>query len=64
MDSGASNHMTVDSNNIQQKTNYNGLEKLVIDNGTSLSIHSTGSSILKLKHSNLYLTNMLHVPCI
>ena len=43
-DSGASFHVTGDSQNIKQFTHFDGPEQIFIGNGEGLSISNTGSS--------------------
>ncbi|XP_062118834.1 uncharacterized protein LOC133832512 [Humulus lupulus] len=44
LDNGASNHVTSGSSNLLQKSNYKGKEKLVIGDGSHLSIENIGSN--------------------
>nr|KYP45672.1 hypothetical protein KK1_032786 [Cajanus cajan] len=66
-DSGASNHVTNVSHNIQQYTPFEGPDQIVIGNGQGLPINSSGvthfSSPLK-PHISLTLHNLLYVPTI
>lgn len=45
-DSGASSHVTADSKNILQGTEYNGPEQLHMGNGTSLLLIRLGIHLL------------------
>nr|KYP50409.1 Calcium-transporting ATPase 9, plasma membrane-type [Cajanus cajan] len=64
-DSGASNHVTNMSQNIQQFTPFEGPNQITIGNGQGLPINSSGvttfSSPLK-PHISLTLNNLLYVP--
>lgn len=42
IDSGASNHITSNPQNLMSKTEYNGQEVVHVGNGTDLHIHSIG----------------------
>ena len=64
MDSGASNHVIPDPTNFGQKYDYNGGEKLVIENGQGLNISHTGLSNISLPTGHITLKSMLHVPSI
>lgn len=62
-DSGASNHLTPDAQNLMTKSEYNGQEMVYVGNDTGLTINSFGQSFLKDSQSNsLILQNLLHVP--
>ncbi|KAF7834838.1 Retrovirus-related Pol polyprotein from transposon TNT 1-94 [Senna tora] len=64
-DSGASNHVTNTSINLQLQQQYDGGEKVYIGNGHGLSIPNIGESyILANKDAILLLKNLLHVPSI
>ena len=66
-DSGASFHVTGESQNIQQLSPFEGPDQIYIGNGQGLPIHSTGSSTfispINSKVS-LSLNQLLHVPTI
>ena len=61
-DSDATNHITVDSNNLAQRTESNGGENLIVGNGQGLPIQNTGSSSFKTSSGIIHLDNILHVP--
>ncbi|KAL5836898.1 hypothetical protein ACOSQ3_014067 [Xanthoceras sorbifolium] len=66
-DSGATNHVTSDLNNLSLSSKYKGTDKLAVGNGNQLSILNVGKSTC-LSHSNpvkhTALNQMLHVPSI
>ena len=62
-DSGATNHVTVEMNNLSLKKPYEGHEKLMIGNGKSLDITHIGHSYLPIPYAkSLHLKNILGVP--
>ena len=61
-DSGATHHVTNDSQAMVDPALYQGTEQLQIRNGSGLFIHSTGSSSLPSRSHSLKLQNILHVP--
>ena len=66
-DSGASNHITSDAQNISQRSDYTGNDKLIVGNGAKLNISHVGSSIISshtIPQTPLFLNNILHVPSI
>lgn len=60
LDRGATHHVTSDLNNI--KSDYKGMNKLVVGNDTSLPILHIGNYHLNIKQDNMLLNNILHVP--
>ncbi|PON69507.1 hypothetical protein TorRG33x02_259330 [Trema orientale] len=66
LDSGATNHVTADLNNLYVKSDYKGKEKFLVENGFKLSISHIGSNTFNTlnQSSSLLLKNILHVPCI
>ena len=64
MDSGATNHVTADAQNLLTKADYKGKDKLTVGNGSKLTISHIGSSVISHCHTRkpLYLNNILHVP--
>jgi hypothetical protein len=62
IDSGATNHVTSDINNLSSFFAYTGPDKLQIGNGFGLSISHIGSQTFKIAHHSIKLTNVLHVP--
>ena len=63
-DSGASFHVTGDSQNIQHLNHFEGPDHIYIDNGEGLQVLGSGSSCLQNSKFPLYLNNLLHVPYI
>nr|KYP47652.1 Retrovirus-related Pol polyprotein from transposon TNT 1-94 [Cajanus cajan]KYP75240.1 Retrovirus-related Pol polyprotein from transposon TNT 1-94 [Cajanus cajan] len=64
-DSGASNHVTNMSHNIQQFTPFEGPDQIIIRNGQGLPINSSGVAAFPspLKpHISLTLNNLIYVP--
>lgn len=57
-DSGATNHVTSDSNNLINKSEFNGPDKLILENGQGLSIANTGSSIIHTESGKVILDKM------
>ncbi|KAL5766826.1 hypothetical protein ACOSP7_017443 [Xanthoceras sorbifolium] len=67
IDSGATNHITADLNNLSLKNEYKGNEKLAVGNGNLLPISHFGCSYISSNTSAskpLCLNNILHVPTI
>uniref|UniRef100_A0A803NKH8 GAG-pre-integrase domain-containing protein n=1 Tax=Cannabis sativa TaxID=3483 RepID=A0A803NKH8_CANSA len=64
LDSGATHHMTNDPDQLNSVNDYKGKAKVVVGNGSSLSIHHIGSSSVGTKFPNhsLVLQDILHVP--
>ena len=65
LDSGATNHYTLDLFNLSNKTDFHGSDNIYMVNGESLAISHIGSSSFSTICSNkpcLQLINMLHVP--
>uniref|UniRef100_A0A803QD97 Retrovirus-related Pol polyprotein from transposon TNT 1-94-like beta-barrel domain-containing protein n=1 Tax=Cannabis sativa TaxID=3483 RepID=A0A803QD97_CANSA len=61
--SGASNHVTSEAANLNQKTKYNGKDSLTVGDGSKLLIKHTGSGFMSTNNSSpLILKEMLHVP--
>lgn len=65
-DSGATNYVTFDLNNLNIGSKYKGAERVQMRNGAGLIISNFGSSTLTTldKHSShsFLLNNLLHVP--
>lgn len=61
-DSGATNHVTNDLQNLREVTQHTGKNKLFMGNGMSVPVDNVGSS--SFVHSNrvFHLKNVLHVP--
>lgn len=62
LDSGATNHVRNDLNNLSSFFNYDGNDMLQIGNGAGLPIRHIGSSKLSFSHHSISLTKILHVP--
>lgn len=60
-DTGATNHVTPDINNLSIHSNYVGNDNFAIGNGKKLSISHTGSSQYLSDGSIVSLHNILHV---
>ena len=61
-DSGATNHITNDSGNLQFKIKYHGTGSLTVGDGTKLAIAHVGNINVSLDQMPLKLKNILHVP--
>ncbi|KAF7810391.1 Retrovirus-related Pol polyprotein from transposon TNT 1-94 [Senna tora] len=62
-DSGATNHVTADGNNLMTSSEYMGLEQLHMGNGAGLAISSIGHAFVKTSShpsSSLSLNQLLH----
>ena len=62
LDSGTSHHVTADLNNLSLHSPYNGIDDVMIGNGTGLSITHTGSTTLSSQQSTFTLFDLLCVP--
>ena len=62
MDSGVTNHVTTDAQNLTIRTDYKGKDKLTVGNGSKLSISHIGSFVILSNPKPFYLHNILHVP--
>lgn len=64
LDSGATNHITSELNNLSIHNDYTGAEKLTVGNGSKLPILHIWNTTLKLENpkTQLNLRNILHVP--
>lgn len=57
--------MTINVNNLNQATTYNGNDKIIIGNGEGLIVKHIGSSIIPTSsHHSFIVHNVLHVPII
>ncbi|KAF7814697.1 Retrovirus-related Pol polyprotein from transposon TNT 1-94 [Senna tora] len=61
-DSGASNHLTNDSTNLQHKHPYDGTEKVYVGNGQGMSISHIGEASIVTKNKPLTLKQLIHAP--
>ncbi|PKU60283.1 Retrovirus-related Pol polyprotein from transposon TNT 1-94 [Dendrobium catenatum] len=62
LDSGASSHLTSDSSHFQSTHPYTGTNQVIIGNGQSLPIHSTGKGILPTPQGTIRLSLLHLVP--
>lgn len=62
LDSGATNHVTSDVNNLSSFYVYEGTDNLQIGNGEGLPISNIGFSSFKVSNHTIHLHNILHVP--
>lgn len=64
MDSGATDHVTPDMNQLQSSSNYHGPAQLQVGNGENLSISHTGNTSFpsSLKNRSVHLKNVKCVP--
>lgn len=66
-DSGASHHVSIVSQNIQQTSPFKGPNQITIGNGQGLFVRATGSTKFKSPlnpRGNLLLNNILDVPSV
>ncbi|KAG8501432.1 hypothetical protein CXB51_003747 [Gossypium anomalum] len=63
-DSGATNHITPDMNNLSTASPYTGMDRVSMGNGASVSIAHIGSSSMMSGSRLLHLKNILHVPTV
>lgn len=61
-DSGASNHITVDMNNLELSVPYLGGDEITVGNGSGLCITHTGFSTLKSSNSKFLLKKFFRCP--
>ena len=62
LDSGASHHVTADLNNLSLHSPYNGIDDVMIRDGTGLSITHMGSTTLSSPQSTFTLSYVFCVP--
>ena len=60
--SGASDHITTNINNLNQLAPFKGPEQVFVGNGQNLPIQNIGNANLYTKFSQFKLRNILHVP--
>ena len=58
----ASDHITTNLNKLSVQSQYEGLDRIAVGNGQSLSINHIGNSTLSTKFHKFHLRNVLHVP--
>ena len=61
-DSGASDHITANINNLNQLAPFKGPEQVFVGNGQNLPIQNIGNANIYTKFSQFKLRNILHVP--
>ena len=61
-DSGASDHITASSHNLNPQAPYQGPDQVSVGNGQNLPIQNIGNSQLHTKFHKFQLRNVLHVP--
>ena len=61
-DSGTSDHLTANLNNLSVQSQYKGPDQVTVGNGQSLPINHIGNTTLHTKYHNFTLKNVLHVP--
>lgn len=64
LDSGATNHVTSDLNNLTHTQPYPAGVGVMVGNGNSLSVSCSGDGILPTPKAKFHLTNVLHTPAI
>ena len=60
--SGTSDHLTTNHNNLATQSQYKGLEQVTVGNGQALPINHIGNTTLPTKYHNFILKDVLHVP--
>uniref|UniRef100_A0A2N9EKD3 Integrase catalytic domain-containing protein n=1 Tax=Fagus sylvatica TaxID=28930 RepID=A0A2N9EKD3_FAGSY len=61
-DTGATDHITANANNLSPQAPYQGQEQVSVGNGQNLPIQNIGNSQLHTKYHKFQLRNVLHVP--
>ena len=62
VDSGATNHITADLNNLSLQNDFKGKDKITVGNGHTLSISHTRSILVSSSDKPLLLNNILYAP--
>ena len=62
VDSGTSDHLTTNLNNLTILSQYKGPNQVTVGNGQTLPINHIGNTTLHTKYHNFMLRNVLHVP--
>ena len=62
VDSGASDHITSNLENLSVRDKYNGQDRVQAANGSGMKISNIGHTILHTPSKDLHLKNILHVP--
>ncbi|KAL4290280.1 hypothetical protein GQ457_14G022540 [Hibiscus cannabinus] len=63
-DSGATAHLTPDLGKFHSSSPYIGSGKIIVANGMVVPISRIGNSSLATDSRSLFLSNLLHVPCV
>ena len=63
-DSGISDHLTANLNNLSVQSQYKGSEQITVGNGQALPINHIGNASLSTKYHKFLLKDVLHVPWI
>ncbi|KAL4354390.1 hypothetical protein GQ457_06G018340 [Hibiscus cannabinus] len=63
-DSGAIAHLTPDLGKFHSSLPYTGSGKITVANGMAVPISHIGNSSLSTNSRSLFLSNLLHVPCV
>ncbi len=61
-DSGATDHITSNSNNLTTQAPYTGSDQVAVGNGQNLPINTIGNAHMHTKTHKFCLNNVLHVP--
>lgn len=61
-DSGKSDYLTANLNNLAIQSQYKGPEQVTVGNGQTLPINHIGNTTIHTKYHNFMLRNVLHVP--
>lgn len=64
VDTGATNHITNDLNNLSLQSEYTGHDQVAVGNGQGPNIRHTGSSVFHTPSSSFHFNSILHVPTI
>lgn len=64
LDSGATNHLTLDLANLTVKSKYTGNDMIIVGNGQLLPIRCIGSINIRENARNIVLKSLMHVPLI
>lgn len=62
IDSGASHHVTADSQNLQRPDDYTGTEDITMGNGNKIPITHTGHVQINASNKKFHLSNTLCAP--
>ena len=62
VESGATNHITADLNNLSLQRDYKGKDKITVGNGHTLRISHVGSTLISSSDKPLLLNNILCAP--